>query len=104
MIYAGTILILLAAIFKAVADTVAHHYDTSIFRWNDFYNPLKQGKKIPFTKYPLDGWHLANSLMIVSFICAWAFHKPILKWYYEIPIAGVAFNLTFNLFYNKILR
>jgi hypothetical protein len=29
------ILIVLAAFFKAVADTLTHHFDTSVFNWWD---------------------------------------------------------------------
>jgi hypothetical protein len=95
------LLITFAAICKAVADTIAHHLDTSIFRHSRFWI---NGGKIIFGKYKFDGWHLSNSAMIIAFVFASVFHTPILKWYYEIAIAGVVFNLTFNVFYNKILR
>jgi len=98
------LLIIIAAICKAVADTIAHHYYDSMFNGSKFFNPNIQGKKLPFTNYPFDGWHLSNSVMIIAFVLAAVFHTPLLKWYYEIVIAGAVFNLTFNLFYNKLLR
>lgn len=102
-------LLILAAIFKAVADTLQHHFDTSIFRNKDvrWWNPAfswKYVKFIPLTKYRLDAWHLANSLMIVSFICFGVFHESIYKWWIEIIAGGIIFNVVFSLFYNKLLR
>lgn len=102
-------LILIAAIFKAIADTLAHHYDTSVFRRLpfQFWNPnesYKYIKFIPLTKFRPDAWHLANSAMIVSFICAVIFYEQQLKWFWELVIAGVSFNVVFGLFYDIILR
>ena len=103
------LLISLAAIFKAVADTLQHHFDTSVFaKLNPkFWNPViscNYAKFLPFTKYRLDGWHLANSGMIVFFILAVVFASPVKLWWLAIIICGVVFNLVFNLFYNQILR
>ena len=95
-------LILLAAICKAIADTIAHHKSTSIFKRSKFWS--NGGKMLPGTKYRFDGWHLSNSGMIICFIVAAVLHDPILAWYWEILIGGAVFNLVFNLFYNKILR
>jgi hypothetical protein len=92
------VFIILAAICKAVADTIAHHYDTSIFRGKKFFNPEIQGKKLPFTNYPFDGWHVANSLMIFFFCLA-------VFWFtWKLLLSGALFIIVFNLFYNKILR
>jgi hypothetical protein len=105
-----TILFLcLAAVCKAIADTLTHHYATSVFRWKDpkFWDPSVSWYSAPFvrfTRYRFYGWHLANSGMIISFCLAASLHTAVLSWYYELPIAGIIFNLTFNLFYNKILR
>ncbi len=101
--------ILLAAFFKAVADTLTHHFDSSVFRWWDqrFWNAAiswQYPHYLKFTKYKVDGWHLANSGMIVCFCVAVCLHHSALAWYFEIPIAGTFFNLSLNLFYNKILR
>lgn len=92
------VFIALAAICKAVSDTIAHHYDTSIFKGKDFFNPEIQGKRLPFTSYPFDGWHVFNSLMIV-FFCLAVFW---ISW--KLLLAGVLFILVFNLFYNTILK
>jgi len=100
------ILIAAAAVSKALADTVADHFDTSIFknRYQQFWNKTISAdhcKRIG--SYKIDAWHLANSAMIVFFITAAAFPPPV-AWYYFIPAAGVLFNLVFNLFYNQIFR
>lgn len=103
------LIILLAAIFKAIADTLQHHYSTSVFRKlpYQYWNPnesWKYIKFIPLTKFRPDAWHLANSAMIVSFILAVIFYEQQLKWFWELAIAGVSFNVIFGLFYDLILR
>lgn len=102
------LLISLAAIFKAVADTLQHHFDTSIFKKLNpkWWNPVVSCDYVgflPFTKYRPDAWHLANSGMIISFICAVVFSHPVIAWWLAIIIGGVVFNIVFNLFYNQIL-
>jgi len=103
------IFILLAAICKAVADTLYHHYDTSVFaRLNPkWWNPVVSCNYvgfIPFTEYRPDGWHIANSLMIVAFIAAAVLHRSFASWWVEVIAFGIGFNIIFSLFYNKILR
>lgn len=103
------LLILLASIFKAIADSLAHHFDTSVFKKlpKQFWNPAesyKYVKFIPLTKFRPDAWHLSNSAMIISFICAVIFYEQQLKWVWELLIGGTAFNLMFSLFYDSILR
>lgn len=103
------ILILFAAIFKAIADTLWQHFDTSIFKKMPYkyWNPLesyKYVKFLPLSKFRPDPWHLSNSAMIVCFICAAVFYKEMFAWYYGILCYGGCFNLMFSLFYNTILR
>jgi hypothetical protein len=111
IIHAGltAVVIILAAICKAVADTVTHHYDTSIFRKKDrkFWDPAiswKYAKNFPLTTMKMDGWHYANSGMIFFFCAAIVAHVPLAPWYLEYPVAGFLFNIWFSFFYNKILR
>lgn len=107
MIWASEILLVCAAMFKAVADTVDHHFDTSIFRR---YNPRFWDRDISSERakkifgYKVDAWHISLSCMIICMILAAIFHQQKLDWYLELIIGGFAWNLTFNLFYNKILR
>lgn len=103
-----SICIAFAGFFKSVADTLAHHYDTSVFRRMDkrFWDPSVSWQHVgflPLTKYRADAWHLANTLQIVSWCAAIAFAPP-LSWWQIILGAGALFNLVFNLCYNKILK
>lgn len=93
--------IIMAAICKALVDTIAFHDGGKLK--GSFFDINKQGKIIPFTKYHFDGFHVFNSLMIVCFILAACF-VPDLAWYYILGIGGVLFNVTFNLFWNKIFN
>lgn len=98
-----------------MADTLADHFDTSIFKsWNPtFWNKSvssEYAKYLPFTKYKLDGWHLANSGEISCFCMAYGIalygHYP-QHWMVLVggfAASGLVFILSFNLFYNKILR
>lgn len=95
------ILIIIAAICKAAADTMAHHPRTMVFK-GEFWRMWPRGKILAFTNYPIDGWHVSNSLMIISLIAAGTL--PGYKWYIDIPVAGVLWILVFNLFYNKLFQ
>lgn len=107
--------IALAAVCKAVADTLRDHYDTSIFRAKDprFWNPQISWKYvgvIKFTKYHPDAWHLCNSLMLcfldAAVVAATALYWHWKWWEYglEFVLIGILFNVVFNLFYNRILK
>jgi len=99
--------IAVAAVCKALADTLAHHFDTSVFKKKDpkFWNqPVSADHaKIIAFGYKWDAWHITNSVMIIGFISA-IYFNPALPWYYTIPAGGAIFNAVFNLFYNKIFR
>lgn len=102
----GALFIILAAISKALADTLWHHFDTSVFKKKNpkFWNPQVSWQHAPFvkyTKYRWDAWHLANSAMIVFFCAGIVAHKQITWWWIELIVAGTLFILVFNLFYNK---
>jgi hypothetical protein len=101
--------IILAAFFKAVSDTLKDHFTTSVFQFKDprFWNPeisWKYAGYLKFTRYHLDAWHLSNSGMIFGFLFALVFHHGFFPWYVEWIGEGTLFNLSFNLFYNKILK
>lgn len=97
------ILIILAGVCKAIADTLQHHFSTSVFKYCNprFWDPRISWNHVRFikwTKYQPDAWHLANSLMIFCFVGAVANN------WIEFLVGGVLFNLVFNIFYNKILK
>ena len=110
MMWIAEILFVFAAIFKAVADTVDHHFGESKFRnlnpkfWD---RDISQDRAKKIFGYKVDAWHLFNSGMIGFFIAAASLHKfDKLHWYWwaEIGIGGIVFVGVFNTFYNKILR
>ncbi len=101
------IFISLAAICKAVVDTVGHHFDTSVFKWlpRKFWDGEYKRYEPQFNrKYKWDAWHIFNSGMITMFIIAVVLYKPERNKIVEVGIGGVVFILVFNLFYNVILR
>lgn len=121
----------LAAICNAIMDVSNHHYSISIFRefnpmwWNgeiSWKNKYIEGdpkfgfrKLFPNRKYPIckinypvqltDAWHLFKSLMIVllaiSVVTYEGYFDNILI---TITLYGIVWNLTFNTFYNHILK
>lgn len=93
--------VVFAAIFKAMADTIKHHPDTSVFKNKKFW--ISEGKIFPLTKYKIDGWHLSNTGMIASFL-ALIFSKIPHNLFISYGILGIIFILIFNIFYNKILK
>lgn len=101
------ILILLAAVFKALSDTLAHHFDTSIFRNKnrDFWEANRVHKNVKqIFGYPLDAWHISNSLMIAAFILGAIFYQQKAAWWIELGVYGFGFTMVFNIFYNKLFR
>ena len=105
------VLIALAAIFKAVSDNCADHYEKSIF--TRFNNPMFWDKSVSWKrKYnkgwqywdPIsDAWHLSNGAMICSFIAAGIFF-PAYNPFIVFAVSGVLFTIVFNTFYNKIFK
>ena len=106
------IVLAIAAICKALSDTLDHHFFTSIFKnkKQSFWNPnviTKTGKQI--FGYPLDVWHISNSIQILCWLSLMPVYKFVYKsvlphWSLDVIVAGLFFNLVFNIFYNKIFR
>lgn len=103
------ILIIFAALCKAVADTLQWHFDSSVFRKLNpyFWNPWQSATRVHFmrfTRYRPDAWHFANSGMICCFISAAALDKLNLHWCWQVIAGGVLFNVAFEIFFSKVLR
>lgn len=101
------ILIPAAAVFKALADTLDHHFFTSVFKKKNqkYWNPNIIHKSAPqIFGYPLDVWHLSNSAMILCFVFAAVFNDTKTAWYWQVSVDGTLFVVVFNSFYNKIFR
>jgi hypothetical protein len=108
----------LAASCNALMDTLQHHFYVSVFKGLNpfFWNPEKSwnnSKYIPYTKYKIDAWHLSKSSMIVllaASIITFEYPKFLLgvnsffSFIFLMSIYGTLWNLTFNLFYNRLLK
>lgn len=117
------ILVMLAAICNAVMDTISFHYIKSIFSklnrqwwdpyvsWKNKYIDWDRGKRAEKTiwgiKYPTaltDAWHFFKSTMIVLMVLAIVLYTPFINPFIDFMIIGLGWNISFNLFYNKIFR
>lgn len=103
------ILFILASICSSVMDNTAHHWYKSVFnKLNpNFWNPLvscNTAKYIPFTRYKVDSWHIFKSLCIVFTVIGIVTYKTIINQYVDVLIFGLAWNVTFDLFYTIILN
>ena len=99
-------LVILAAIFNAIMDTLENEnfYSSWFGNLNErfFYKRIswKYAKKIG--GYKLDAWHLAKSCMILSMAGAVVVHNG--HGWMPFVYIGIVWNLTFNLFYNKVFK
>jgi hypothetical protein len=98
----GVIPVIFAAFFKAVCDSMEHHPDVWPFTafWNTRHPGNDKVKRV--FNYPLDAWHLSNTLMISSFLWGIVISQNGNWWGFL--IMGVVYNIVFNLFYNKVFR
>jgi hypothetical protein len=102
------IFIALSAFLNAVMDRVEYGvaFRVSIFR---NLNPKFWQKDVSweFAKkvfgWKFDAWHVAKSLMIISFTVGIVLYKPIFG-IIDILIFGAVWNIVFNVFYNNILK
>lgn len=101
-------LIAFAAVGKAFSDTLDHHFDTSIFRYKSrkWFDPNVNIKSAPkIFNYPLDAWHISESLQICSWLAIpFLYEQQFDKWYFDYLIGGGLFIVVFNTFYNKVFR
>lgn len=123
-------LILTASICNAVMDITSHKFYQSVFnspKFNPlFWNPaiswknkyingdINQGRKqwnifgLKINIHPAftDSWHLFKSTMIFCLVGAIVLYDS-KGWVWDLilfVIYGTAWNLTFSLFYNKLLK
>jgi hypothetical protein len=101
------ILIFFAAIFNAAMDRLENDvaFNRSIFNHLDAKFWLKSVSWQYADKvfgWKCDGWHICKSAMIVLLIAAILFGNGLAWWHF--PILGTLWNVTFNLFYNRIMK
>jgi len=100
--------IAIAAACNAVMDRTenAPAFNKSVFNHFDVKFWLKEVSWQYASKifgYKVDAWHLAKSFMIIFLLMAVGLYSPILGGVFDFLLFGIVWNLTFNLFYNKIL-
>jgi hypothetical protein len=125
------ILIIIAAIFNAIMDTLSFHYGVSVFsKWTKyeyFLNPQKSwvnkykhnnpslGPKFfgskTFLVWTTDLWHLSKMLMITLLTLAIVFYTPLITTGYILidilinsSILHFVFSACFELFWSKVLK
>lgn len=113
------ILLILASISNAVMDVTQFHFYRSIFNndlfgakwwngnvsWRNKYvnGDVKQGR----TNTPVwftDAFHFFKSTTIVLLSLAIVLYEPIITWYIDLLILGLAWNTFFSLFYKHIFK
>lgn len=114
MRYISAIFIMIAAICKSISDTIEFHFYTSVFKNlnQNFWNPEKSwnhAKRI--FAYPLDAWHISNSLALSCFLLAMIFYinlTPIknqtLSKIVDFTLLSIISIAVFNLFFNHLLN
>jgi hypothetical protein len=125
--YAWLLFVVLASICNAVMDVISFHYDKSIFsKYNkNFFNPQfswmnkykkmgdktidldKRRKFFWFINFPVqftDLFHLSKTFMIIFLGLSAVFYTNKNEWYFDLFLFGYFWNITFSIFYNKILR
>jgi hypothetical protein len=114
---------ILAGIFNASMDVVSFRWEKSFFfkrlnKYSQFFDPKvswknkykngdhEQGERFPFSTtvfvFLTDWWHLAKTLMIISFTLGMVFYTPILG-IIDFFIFYLFFSMTFEIFFSKIL-
>jgi hypothetical protein len=108
---------ILGAILNSVMDSLysEHIGETDFAKKNpSFWNKdISAHKAKMIGKYRLDAWHICKSLMILM-MCASMLFYYYLPWYHleilwidvikDVIIAGLAWNIPFNTFYNRIWK
>jgi hypothetical protein len=107
----AVILVIFAALFNAIMDRVETtiSFNDSVFnKLNPLWWCKAQSadvvKKIPFTAYKPDCWHLSKSAMICLLLAIPFFYKPIIGGFIDYVLLGILYNIVFEQFYSKILK
>jgi hypothetical protein len=105
------LLIAIAAICNAISDTLQHHFGVSVFRnldenqWNPVHSwDNKYTDKWWVPDALTDWFHRFKMAWIILLMSAIVFYDPVFpQWWINLPAAGTVWNLTFSLFYGKLL-
>ena len=98
------IFIVLEGFFDSVKDTLAHHYDTSVFQDLDdtFWDPSVSWKRDDWLPDWIpdaltDGWHIAKLFDICSFLLTVVFYNPMWNIGLDLQIWISSLGLVVNL-------
>ncbi len=96
--------IALAALCNSIMDVTMFRYSNSIFYTdNPFWKTWWSDRAKRFWIVQLnDAWHFFKMWMIVFFILAVVFYKPIYIFYIDFWVYGLIWNVVFNLFFDVI--
>lgn len=103
------ILIVIAAALNAVMDLTENivAFNKSAFRYKDkrfWCKDVSWQYAIKVFGWKADVWHISKSLMIIVISLALIAFKSIGHWSIDILLFGAIWIVSFNLFYNKLLR
>lgn len=99
--------VIFASICNATMDTLSHHFSESIFKNANkkFWFPIMSSDSaLRIGTYKVDAWHLLKSVTIILLGLAVVHYKPCNEWYFDLFLFGWFWNITFSIFYDKILR
>jgi hypothetical protein len=101
--------VFLAAFFNACMDICEDepHFNKSIFKNLDktfFCKSISWQYAKTILGYRLDFWHLCKSVMISCLVGAIVIFRIHHEWWVHFISFGVIWNVTFSLFYHKLLR
>lgn len=114
------VFVVVAAFLNACMDKHVYHYDLSLFStwkheffafdgWRNKYvdrsyvKGRKKFKGVNIHPAFLDVWHFCKSGMVIMICLAVILYNPMVNWYVDLLILGTAWNLTFTLFWSKLL-
>lgn len=100
--------IIIAAIFNAMMDRLENeNFYSSIFRdWTErfWYKRTSWKYATKVFNYPVDGWHLSKSAMIICLFVAVVNYEPVINPLIDFLIFGSIWNFTFQFFYERIFK
>lgn len=125
--YLWLLFVVLASICNANMDVISHHFETSVYKnkkrlfFNPQYSWMNKYEKVGdygidsskrknlfwIINFPVqftDYWHLLKSSMIIFLSLSAVFYTNKNIWYLDVALFGYFWNITFSIFYNKILR
>ena len=101
------VLSILAGMFKAMRDTIAHHWYKAIFRfysdfWREWFkSDWKRKEGWPFINLYImffDGWHFSDQMSYICMALCMFYFKDMVDFF----ICLFCFSASFNLFYHVL--